>query len=281
VASSLVAPSQKDVVALARQSKLGWLAFPLVGAAAIFYMRVVRGHRVKDLAAVRRRFRAIARTRRPIVICANHLTMVDSVLLHWALSSPLDYVRQFRLFSWNVPAVENFKRNAAISLLTYLTKTVAIDRTGSSEHHREVLGKLGHLLRAGEMVTIFPEGGRSRTGRVEPEQVTYGVGQLLREVPDALVVCVYLRGDRQETWGNMPARGDTIEIDLETLEPSTHASGMRAARDLSRQVIGKLKEMEERYLGRRRPAPAGSRLAPRALVAARPRTPEASSSPAA
>lgn len=247
----LEAPSTREIATLKRQGLLGWFAFPLVGSAAIFYMRVVRRNRVKNLASVRRRFREITRDKRPIVICANHLTMVDSLFLHWALSSPLDYMRHFRLFAWNVPAMENFKRNLPISLLTYFTKTVAIDRAGSREHHREVLGKLGHLLRVGEIVTIFPEGGRSRTGRVEPKEVVYGVGQVLREVPDAFVVCVYARGDRQETWGRMPARGDEIQVDIETIEPKTDAKGLRATRELSRQIILKLKEMEDRYFAHR------------------------------
>lgn len=177
--------------------------------------------------------------------------MVDSFYLQWALCSPLDTMLRFRLFAWNVPAVENFKRSAPISLLTYLAKTVPIDRAGTPEHHRAVIGKLGHLLREGELVTIFPEAGRSRTGRIEPAEVAYGVGQLLRDVPDALVVCAYLRGDGQETWGPQPAKGDTLEVDLETLEPRTSARGLRASRDLSRQIIAKLKEMEDGYFARR------------------------------
>lgn len=243
-------PSPAEIAALERQRRLGRLAFPLIGPAAIFYMRAVRGNRVKDLAAVRRRFRELAPDG-PVLVCANHLTMVDSVLLHWALSSPLAYLRSFRRFAWNVPAVENFKRSAPIAALTYLTKTVAIDRAGEPEHHRAVLGKLAHLLREGDVVTIFPEGGRSRTGRVEPEEVTYGVGHVLREVPEARVVCAYVRGDRQETWGGMPARGDAIEIRLEPLAPRSAAKGLRASRDLSRQIALKLREMEDGYFARR------------------------------
>lgn len=255
------APSAREIAALRRQALLGWLAFPWVAGAAIFYMRVVRQNRVKNLGEVRRRFREIARARRPIVVCANHLTMVDSFYLHWALCSPLDTMLRFRLLAWNVPAVENFKRRAPISLLTYLAKTVPIDRAGTPEHHRAVIGKLGYLLRKGELVTIFPEAGRSRSGRVEPAEVAYGVGQLLRDVPDALVVCAYIRGDGQETWGAQPAKGDEIEVDLETLEPRTSARGLRASRDLSRQIIAKLKQMEDRYFARRTPAEQGHPVA--------------------
>jgi 1-acyl-sn-glycerol-3-phosphate acyltransferase len=241
---------------LERQSRLGWLAFPALSSAAIFYLRVVRGNRVKNLRAVRRQFREIARSGRPIVICANHLTMIDSFFIHWALCSPLGYWLHFRWFAWNVPAVENFQRGALLKLMSYVGKTVPIDRAGSPAHHKEVLGKLAHLVQKGELVTIFPEAGRSRTGRIEPKQVAYGVGQILRDVPDALVICVYQRGEQQVTWGFQPVRGDEIHVELETLETKTESSGRRASRDLSRQIIDKLKAMEDRYFASRATLPS-------------------------
>jgi 1-acyl-sn-glycerol-3-phosphate acyltransferase len=244
-------PSPREVAALELQRVLGWLAFPVVGGAAIFYMRVVRGNRIQDHAAVRARFRELVKTGRPVLICANHLTMVDSFFVHWALCSPLDYLRRYRLFSWNVPARENFQRGVLLRTMSYLGKTVPIDRAGSPAHHRAVLGKLAHLLRRGDLVTLFPEGGRSRSGRVEAAQVGYGVGRILSDVPGALVVCVYQRGARQETWGFQPARGDVIQVELEALEPSTAARGLRASRDLSRQVIDRIKAMEDRYFAGR------------------------------
>lgn len=244
-------PSPREVAALDLQRLLGHAAFPWVSAAAIFYLRVVRGNRVKNLRQVRRRFREIAREPRPILICANHLTMVDSFFLHWALCSPLGYLRHYRLFAWNVPATENFQRGVLLRAMSYLGKTVPIDRNGSPQHHRAVLGKLAHLLRRGDLVTIFPEAGRSRSGRVETEHVRYGVGRLLADVPGVLVLCVYQRGDRQMTWGFQPAWRDRIQLDLELFEPKTSHRGLRASRDLSRQVIERIKQMEDRYFAGR------------------------------
>jgi hypothetical protein len=65
-------------------------------------------------------------------------------------------------------------------------------------------------------------------------------------VPDAVVVCVYQRGDRQRTWGFQPARHDAIHVELELLAPSTSYRGLRASRDLSRQVIDRIRTMEDR-----------------------------------
>lgn len=248
-----MAPTEREIASLERQKRVGRLAFPAFASAAIFYMRVVRGNRVKNIREVRRRFREVARQKRPILICANHLTMVDSFFVAWALCSPLDYLRDYRLFAWNVPATENFQRGVLLRLMSYLGKTVPIDRAGTATHHRSVLGKLAYLMRQGDLVTIFPEAGRSRSGRVETEHVRYGVGRLLKDVPGALVVCVYQRGDRQSTWGFQPARGDEIYVDFEVCEPKTELGGLRATRDLSRQVIERIKQMEDRYFARAAP----------------------------
>lgn len=243
--------STHDARGLHLQAALGRLAFPWLGPSSIAYMRLVRRHRVPNVAALRRRFAAIAAAGRPILICANHLTMVDSVFIHYALGSLPRYFLDYRRLSWNVAAAENFHANVLLRMMTYFNKTLYIDRTGTPEHRALVLAKLGHLAAHGQIVTIFPEGQRSRTGRVEPDEVSYGIGRILEDLTDPIVVCVYVRGERQATYSNIPAKGDVIHVDLEVLEPKTASQGLRAARDLSRQVILKLKEMEDRRLGPR------------------------------
>lgn len=232
---------------LALQRRIGRLALPWVAGAGIFYLRVVRGNRVADIERVRREFREIAREGRPLLICANHLTMIDSFFVHWALASPVDYFLHYRRFAWNVPARENFQRGVLLRLMSYLGKTVPIDRGGGVAHHRLVLSKLAHLLEEGDSVTIFPEAGRSRSGRVDPKRVASGVGQLLRDVPEARVLCVYQRGVAQKSWGFQPARGDVIHVFLEPFTPSSEHEGLRAARDYSEQIILHLQAMEERF----------------------------------
>ncbi len=243
--------SQDDRDALELQAKLGHATYGLVGAGSLFYMRLVRRNRIAEIDQTRRIYREALALGRPTIVCANHLTMVDSAFLHHGLASTFDYLKDFRRFSWNVPAVENFTRGRLLRTLVYLGKTIPIDRAGDAAHHKGVIDKIVHVVTHGDVCTIFPEGGRSRTGRIEPANVTYGVGQILKELDRPLVLCAYLRGERQETWGSLPARGDTMHLEVERLEPTTRETGLRAARDLARQVIGKLKAMEDAYFARR------------------------------
>ena len=103
------------------------------------------------------------------------------------------------------------------------------------------------LLARGQSVVIFPEGGRSRVGRVDRESVTYGVGQVLQAVPGTRVLCVFLRGRGQEAYSDYPARGETFVVRLKRIAPSTVSAGMRGARDLAMQIVGQLSEMETQY----------------------------------
>ncbi|HSD67878.1 MAG TPA: hypothetical protein VLF95_14315, partial [Vicinamibacteria bacterium] len=105
----------------------------------------------------------------------------------------------------------------------------------------------------GEAVLMFPEGGRSRTGRVDAGATADGVGRLVKDVEGCRVLCVYLRGDGQATWSNLPSAGETFTITTRLVEPTTRKAGLRASRDLATQIVGHLVEMEREYLARRPP----------------------------
>ncbi len=233
------------------QIAIDWLFFPIVGISTILFFRVVQRVKIQNHDELRKAFQRIVRNKRPTLICANHLTMFDSIFIHYALGGVGSYFFDFRTFSWNTPAVEKFKTTVFMRVLTYLGKTIPIDRQGSGEHHKLVLDKIRYLMERGEVCTIFPEGGRSRTGRVDLENVTYGVGNILKDMGDFQVLCIYIRGSKQVSYTVLPPRKDTIFVRLEVLEPRTTEKGLRASRDLSLQIIQKLKEMEDDYFNSR------------------------------
>jgi 1-acyl-sn-glycerol-3-phosphate acyltransferase len=236
-------------LSLILQRALGWLFFVLVGPASIFTMAVLRRNKLEGAAEVRRVYEAALATGRPTLIACNHLTMVDSAYLQWAMCPLWKYFLSYRRFPWNVAAVEHLKRRPPLLLVCYLGKVLPIDRDGTEEHRKGVLDKLRWLMNHREVVFLFPEGTRSRTGRIDVESATYGVGQILKDVENPQVLCAYVRGAKQEQMSSVPIYGDTVKVELELFEPKTTQQGLRAVRDLSRQVIEKLKQMEDRRLG--------------------------------
>jgi len=239
--------SGRDKLKLRIQCLMGLLfIFPLCFL-FILLMRVRYRLKIKDHSQVRERFKELVKTDRPLLICANHLTLVDSIILIWALAHPGWYFFNYRRFPWNLPAVENFSTKLGWRIAAYLGKCLPIDRAGSAEHHDLILEKTRYLLRRGDTCMIFPEGTRSRTGQIEVENVTYGIGKIIKGVPDCAVLCVYMRGEKQDTYTDFPEPGDSFEVNMEMIFPSSEKKGLREIKDYSVQVISKLRVIEENY----------------------------------
>jgi len=235
-------------VSLAVQLALGRLLAPLWVPLSAALMRCAMGWRVEDVKRTRAEYRRIrGASREPLLICANHLTMVDSALVAWALGSPGWYLLHPAALPWNLPDRENFASSWWARALVYVMKCLPIPRGGDRGEVSSVLARLGWLLRRGEAALVFPEGGRSRSGRVEQDSRTYGVGRILGALPGCRVLCVYLRGERQESWSRLPVRGDRFRARLALLEPKSTDSGLRRSLDLSRQVLVRLAALEEEH----------------------------------
>lgn len=207
-----------------------------------------RGYRIQRLRRTRRAFEALmGRERVPWVICANHLTLIDSLVIQWAMAPGWRLFLRPDRFAWNLPDRHNISRTWSLRLLGYVGKCVPVLRDGPPEEGRRTLDKVAFLLSRGQAVVVFPEGGRSRTGRVDPDRVTYGVGRMLQDVPAARVLCVYARGAGQTNYSDYPRPGERFYIKAARLEPVTDLAGLRGARDLARQIVTKLTEMEAEY----------------------------------
>ncbi len=229
------------------QAVIDRIMFFLYGGFVIFVIKFIWRNTYDDLKPIREKYlEYFNQSRQPTLMCANHLTMADSFVVNHALAPLHKYAFDFRIFPWNVPAYENYKGSFFFRIMTYLGACIPIDRTASLEKQKHVQEKILYMLRKGYTFTIFPEGTRSRSGQIEPEKVSYGVGQLLKEMENPRVVIAYCRGLKQLHYSNFPARRDHFYVDVDCIYPTTDQKGMRAARDLAMQVILKLKEMEEK-----------------------------------
>jgi hypothetical protein len=207
-----------------------------------------RGYRIRDRRRVRREFEAqMGSGPEGCLICANHLTLIDSLVIQWALAPGWRLFLRRRLFAWNLPDKHNISRTPLLRMLGYLGKCVPVLRQGPPKEVRRTLDKVAFLLSSGQTVVIFPEGGRSRVGRVDQDRVTYSVGRMLQEVPGTRVVCVFARGVGQKQHSNYPRRGERFFVRVKRIVPTTGDKGMRGARDLATQIVAQLSQMETEY----------------------------------
>jgi len=234
------------------QREVGRLAAVFWVISIAFILRVLMGYRIKDVAQVRARYRALLKeSDHPLLICPNHLTMMDSAVVAWALGGSWWYLFHYSRMPWNLPEYNNYSSQLPTRLGAWLFKCIPVIRGGRREDVSRVIKRVQHLLSRGETALIFPEAGRSRSGRVEADAVAHAVGRILTSVPGCQPLCVYLRGDRQQTWSTVPARGDSFYIDFEVGELHSDHSGMRRSRDFSRQIVDRLVGMEEEYFAGR------------------------------
>jgi hypothetical protein len=228
--SRLLSPLWIPITGLLMRFGMGWRIDPAQRAEA-------RG----ELRRLRRESRA------PILVCANHLTMFDSFVIGWALGYDRDYLLDFGSLPWNTPERVHFASNWWKRALAYLYKCVPVRRGSDRAEVALVLEKVRYLLGRGQVALVFPEGGRSRSGRVDAEAAAYGVGRIVNALPGCRVLCVYLRGEGQEGFSDLPRRGERFHVSVACIEPKSDKSGLRGSLEVARQITGRLAEMERRY----------------------------------
>lgn len=230
------------------QRILGNLAFFFYGIIVVVLIKFVFRYRILNHKEHKRFYKALMKENKKLLICSNHMTMVDSVILQYAFGDYFLYLFHFRLFPWNMPAREVFFNNLFLKVFLFLSKCIPLDRKGTPEHHELVLNQAKYIIQHNEPFIIFPEGGRSRKGRFDIENLTYGIGKILYEVPGTKVLCVYLRGDKQENVSVVPEKDTVFYLAYELIEPKTQAQKkLQAEKELALQVGLTIKKLEEEY----------------------------------
>lgn len=237
----------------AAQREIGRLVGPFWIPPFVFMLRFVMGYRIENVSALRAKYRRLREeSDAPILICPNHLTLIDSMIIAWAIVPWWRYLLHFDELPWNTPERKNFARTGLTRILVFIAKCIPISRGGERSQVAGVLSRVTYLLNLGEVAMLFPEGGRSRTGRVTSESIAWGVGRIIAAVPGCRVLCIYMRGDTQESWGSVPNMGDRISITMDCFEPKSDSKGARRSRDLASQVVARLSTLEGTYFDGRK-----------------------------
>lgn len=122
-------------------------------------------------------------TGKTIIFICNHQSMFDIPGIIWFLRK---YTPKF------VSKRELGKGIPGISYNLRVGHAALIDRNDSKQAISEILRFAKHIYENKFSAAIFPEGTRSRTGKLKPFAVG-GVATLLKKCPEALVVPVAIR----------------------------------------------------------------------------------------
>lgn len=190
----------------------------------------------------------------PVIWAANHLTLIDSFLVYWAIF-PVSRLLEDRRIPWSTPEYTNYYKlggpvqSALIRGLLYLCRCIPFLRGGedaASENFRQkAFDKCAWVLKEGGAVFVYPEAGRSRSGWLEPKRPKDFLGKLALEVPNTKFLCVYLRADRQIATTAAPPRGDRLRVVADLIEGVL--PGETNPRDISQRLFNRLAEMQQAW----------------------------------
>jgi 1-acyl-sn-glycerol-3-phosphate acyltransferase len=134
---------------------------------------------------------------RPVIIVSNHQSMFDIPVIVYAFRNlNPKFISKIEL-GRNLPSISYNLRQG---------KSALIDRSDRAQAVKEII-KVGRLIEStGEAVCIFPEGTRSKTGKMK-SFMPAGISALLRAAPSALIVPFVIDGhNRLLKHGAFPLR---------------------------------------------------------------------------
>lgn len=148
-------------------------------------------------------------TDRPIIFLANHQSMFDIPPLIWFLRK---YHAKF------ISKIELTRGIPSISFNLKYGGAANIDRKDPRQSIMEI-AKLGTNMKEKNWSTvIFPEGTRSKDGRIKPFQ-SAGVATILKKCPNALLVPIAIKNSwKVVRYGYFPIN-TFINVTVEVLEP--------------------------------------------------------------
>ena len=182
----------------------------------------------------------------PFILVSNHLALIDSWFAGYAIAFP-KFLWKHWLLTWHMPEEKNYCRGFLAPFL-WLNRTIPIIRGVAPIEQKVARDKVVSVLTNGEAIHIFPEGTRSRSGRIE--NYTAGIGRIYMGVPDCSILPIYIRGAEKI----LPIRTKSPRlfknIDIVIVKPRKLTSpdhGIQGRVDISRQVFSILSVMGKEY----------------------------------
>lgn len=152
--------------------------------------------------------KVVRREKPPYVFASNHTSMFDSGFIDCALFFPKG-LYSYRQLPYHTPEYGNFYRNRFMSWYMDRVKCIPVERGKGIDQFSQKL--VTRKLKEGNIVHIFPEGTRSRTGELLPGKA--GVGKRIYESRVKVIPC-YHEGMREmlPVGTHFPKAGKKIRI---------------------------------------------------------------------
>jgi 1-acyl-sn-glycerol-3-phosphate acyltransferase len=152
--------------------------------------------------------RIIKNEKAPYIFASNHTTMFDSGFIDCAIFFSKG-IFSYKYLPYHTPEYGNFYRNIFFSWYMDRVKCIPVERGKGIDQFSQKL--VTQKLKEGNVVHIFPEGTRSRTGELLPGKA--GVGKRIYESRVKVIPC-YHEGMREllPVGTHVPKTGKKIRV---------------------------------------------------------------------
>jgi 1-acyl-sn-glycerol-3-phosphate acyltransferase len=172
-----------------------------------------------------------------VIIASNHLSFIDSVVI------PLAVPRRVRFLAKAEYFTGRGLRGRGVALFFRLIDAVPVERTGNRDSMRSLESAL-QVLRDGQAFGIYPEGTRSRDGRLYRGRT--GVGWLALTSGAPVVPVAVIGTDAVQPVGSRRLRVHPVRICFgPPVDPAAYAGlpAGRARREITDEVMARIGAM--------------------------------------
>jgi 1-acyl-sn-glycerol-3-phosphate acyltransferase len=164
-----------------------------------------------------------------LLLAPNHFSQMDHFFVGVYLRRKIRFMAKSRMFG--------------PPLLTYVYKHGGVFPVRRGQHDEEAMRTARILLEQGEMVLVYAEGGRSRSGELgEPKP---GIGRIALE-SGAPVVPVCIHGsERVRGWKRLRFPRVTVQFGEPVSFPVEEAPDRGRQLEIATEVFGRVREMHE------------------------------------
>jgi phosphopantetheinyl transferase (holo-ACP synthase)/1-acyl-sn-glycerol-3-phosphate acyltransferase len=187
----------------------------------------------------------------PVIWTANHLTLIDSFLVFWAVF-PWRGTFRSRLIPWSIPEYRNYYHlggpvtKRLIRLSMYLCRSIPFLRKGDDaaavQWRERVFEKCVWILRDGGAIFVYPEAGRARSGWFDSKRPKDFSGRLALDVPQAKFLCIYLRAENQLYTTACPDPGENFRMRGELI--AAVQNGEKTPREVAQRLFNEFGRLQ-------------------------------------
>jgi 1-acyl-sn-glycerol-3-phosphate acyltransferase len=167
--------------------------------------------------------------RGPLVLAPNHFSQMDHFFVGLYLRRKIRFMAKSQLFG---PPV-----------LTYIYKHGGVFPVRRGHHDEEAFATVRQLLDQGEMLLVYAEGGRSRSGALG--QPKPGVGRIALESGVPVVpVCIH-GSERARQWKRLRFPKVTVEFGVPVSFKAEPAPSRERQLEIATEIFARVREMYE------------------------------------